>query len=110
MRRLLTCCGICCAGLLLSVETHAQQEAVVEQLAPILAAEDARQWQPQLFERALVAPDSVVRRTAALAAGRIGDLRATPICCRYWSNPIQRYGSRRPLRWACSETRLRSSR
>ena len=57
----------------------AQQQTVVEQLAPLLAAEDARNFQPDLFRRALVAPDSLVRRVAVLAAGRIGDFRATPL-------------------------------
>src|SRR5919198_1476265 len=47
----------------------AQQEAVVEQLAPLLAAEDARDFQPDLYRRALVSPDSLVRRVAALGAG-----------------------------------------
>jgi cyclophilin family peptidyl-prolyl cis-trans isomerase/HEAT repeat protein len=60
---------------------------VVEQLAPVLAAEDARDWQPSLFQRSLVAPDSVVRRVAALAAGRIGDLRATPLLLRTLDQP-----------------------
>ena len=64
-----------------------QEEAIVEQLAPVLAAEDARQWQPELFQRALGAPDSVVRRVAALAAGRIGDLRATPLLLRLLEQP-----------------------
>jgi cyclophilin family peptidyl-prolyl cis-trans isomerase/HEAT repeat protein len=53
----------------------------------VLAAEDARQWRPELFQRALVAPDSVVRRLAALAAGRIGDLRATPLLLRLLEQP-----------------------
>jgi cyclophilin family peptidyl-prolyl cis-trans isomerase/HEAT repeat protein len=57
----------------------AQQEAVVEQLAAVIAAEDARNFQASVFRSALVAPDSVVRRLGALAAGRIGDLRATPL-------------------------------
>jgi cyclophilin family peptidyl-prolyl cis-trans isomerase/HEAT repeat protein len=57
----------------------AQEQTVVEQLAPVLAAEDARDFRPELFQRALVAPDSLVRRLAALAAGRIGDLRATSL-------------------------------
>jgi len=65
--------GFCVPGT-----ARAQEEAVVEQLAPVLAAEDAREWQPELFTRALVAPATVVRRIAAMAAGRIGDLRATP--------------------------------
>jgi cyclophilin family peptidyl-prolyl cis-trans isomerase/HEAT repeat protein len=56
-----------------------QQEAVVEQLAPLLAAEDARDFQPDLYRRALVSPDSLVRRVAAVGAGRIGDQRATPL-------------------------------
>jgi cyclophilin family peptidyl-prolyl cis-trans isomerase/HEAT repeat protein len=55
----------------------AQQEAVVEQLASVLSAEDARNFQPSLFAGALVSPDSLVRRLAAMGAGRIGDRRAT---------------------------------
>jgi cyclophilin family peptidyl-prolyl cis-trans isomerase/HEAT repeat protein len=66
---------------------QAQEEAIVEQLAPVLAAEDARDWQPELFQRALVAPDSGVRRVAAFAAGRIGDLRATPLLLRLLEQP-----------------------
>ena len=65
--------GLVPAGL------RAQQEAIAEQLAPLLAAEDARNFQPELFRRALVAPDSLVRRAAAMSAGRIGDLRATAL-------------------------------
>jgi cyclophilin family peptidyl-prolyl cis-trans isomerase/HEAT repeat protein len=65
----------------------AQDEAEVEQLASVLAAEDARDWQADLFQRALLAPDSLVRRTAALAAGRIGDLRATPLLLRVLDQP-----------------------
>jgi cyclophilin family peptidyl-prolyl cis-trans isomerase/HEAT repeat protein len=58
---------------------RAQQAAVVEQLAPLLAAEDARDFQPELFHRALVSTDSVVRRVAAIGAGRIGDPAAVPL-------------------------------
>ncbi|HEV8455779.1 MAG TPA: peptidylprolyl isomerase [Gemmatimonadales bacterium] len=79
---------LCLAGALLPGSiAWGQEEAVVEQLAPVLAAEDARQWQPELFQRALVAPDSVVRRVAAMAAGRIGDLRATPLLLRLLEQP-----------------------
>ena len=70
-----------------AVPAPAQQEAVVEQLAPVLAAEDARNFQPALFQSALVAPDSVVRRLAAMAAGRIGDARATPLLVPLLSDP-----------------------
>ncbi|HET6796376.1 MAG TPA: peptidylprolyl isomerase [Gemmatimonadales bacterium] len=76
--------GLCCA---LTRNGRAQDAAVVEQLAPVLAAEDARQWQPELFQRVLVAPDSVVRRVAALAAGRIGDPRATPLLLKLLDQP-----------------------
>ena len=65
----------------------AQQEAVVEQLAPVLAAEDARDWRADLFQKALFAPDSEVRRIAALAAGRIGDQRATPLLLQVLDQP-----------------------
>lgn len=82
-------CGlVLLSGMLLAPpRLTAQDEAVVEQLAPVLAAEDARDWQPDLFQRALLAPDSLVRRTAALAAGRIGDLRATPLLLRVLDQP-----------------------
>ena len=76
-----------CAGLLLPPVARAQEEVVVEQLAPVLAAEDARDWKQDLFQRSLLAPDSVVRRVAALAAGRIGDLRATPLLLRTLDQP-----------------------
>ncbi len=69
-------CGVLWLG---GGKAEAQQGTVVEQLAPLLAAEDARDFRPELFRRALVAPDSQVRRVAAMAAGRIGDLQATPL-------------------------------
>ncbi len=79
--------AVACAGLLLPAAARAQAEAVVEQLAPVLAAEDARQWQPELLQRSLLASDSVVRRISALAAGRIGDPRATPLLLRALDEP-----------------------
>ncbi|HEX6105397.1 MAG TPA: peptidylprolyl isomerase [Gemmatimonadales bacterium] len=71
----------------LAAPLAAQQEAVVEQLAPLLAAEDARSFQPELFRRALVSPDSLVRRMGAMSAGRIGDLRATPLVMPLLGDP-----------------------
>jgi len=59
----------------------------VEQLAPVLAAEDAREWRQDLFQRSLLAPDAIVQRVAAIAAGRIGDLRATPLLIRTLDQP-----------------------
>ena len=61
--------GFALAGILvvaLASRAAAQQEAVVEQLASVLAAEDARHFQPALFGSAVVSPDSLVRRLAAL--------------------------------------------
>ena len=80
-------CLCLCALTALPARVRAQDQAGVEQLARILAAEDAREWLPQLFEQSLLAPDSVVRRTAALAAGRIGDFRATPLLLRALEEP-----------------------
>jgi cyclophilin family peptidyl-prolyl cis-trans isomerase/HEAT repeat protein len=77
-----------CLALAASPATvSAQQEAVVEQLASVLAAEDARNFQPALFGSALVSPDSVVRRLAALGAGRIGDRRATSLVVPLLTDP-----------------------
>src|SRR4051812_40745363 len=80
---------LCLSGLLpvRPARLAAQQEAVVEQLAPLLAAEDARDFQPDLYRRALVSPDSLVRRIAAVGAGRIGDLRATPLLVPVLADP-----------------------
>ena len=66
--RALAWCGLV-LGLSIARPLAAQEQSVVEQLAPVLAAEDARDFQSDLFRRALVAPDSLVRRIAALGAG-----------------------------------------
>ncbi len=78
---------LCCTMLFRPSEIRAQQPAIVEELAPVLAAEDKREWQHELFEASLLAPDSVVRRVAATAAGRIGDWRATPLLLRALEQP-----------------------
>ncbi len=85
-------CSLClCASVVPSSHSArtaaAQEEAIVEQLAPLIAAEDARDFKPDLFARGMVAPDSLVRRIAALAAGRIGDLRATPLIVPLLADP-----------------------
>jgi len=53
-----------------------RDEGVVDQLARLLAAADARVYDTALFREALRHPDPFVRRQAALAAGRIGDAQA----------------------------------
>lgn len=65
----------------------AQAEAIVNRLAPILAAEDARDFQDGLLGGALVDPDTLVRRTAIRALGRIGDGRAAPLLLPVLSQP-----------------------
>ena len=51
----------------------------VEELAQILAAEDSRRWDAALFETSLNNPQPLVRRTAAMAIGRVGDWRGTEL-------------------------------
>ncbi len=53
--------------------------AEVEALAPLLMAEDQRVFDTDLFTRSLTNPDPLVRRTAALAIGRIGDRRGVAL-------------------------------
>lgn len=76
------------AGALLPARAaRAQEAAIIEALAPVLAAEDARDFRPELFRRALSAPDSLVRIKAALAVGRIGDPAGTPLLLRLVDDP-----------------------
>src|SRR5437667_382187 len=78
----------CSAGLVLLLAAAApwrravaqqQDEALVGELARLLAAADARAFDAPLFREALHAPDAVVRRQAALGVGRIGDLAGTDL-------------------------------
>ncbi|HEX4575207.1 MAG TPA: peptidylprolyl isomerase [Gemmatimonadales bacterium] len=79
-------CAFSRAALLLAASlvcraAAAQQpdEALVGELARLLAAADARVFDPGLFRETLHHPDSLVRREAALAAGRIGDAAAVEV-------------------------------
>lgn len=56
-----------------------QVEAAVEAIAPVLAAEDARRFDPARFRVALSSADSLVRRVAAVAVGRIHDPAGTAL-------------------------------
>ena len=58
---------------------RAQNETLIEVLAPILEATDARRWDEAVLRRGLAFPDSTVREQAALAAGRLGDPGAVPL-------------------------------
>ena len=64
----------------------AQTEAVIEALAPVLAAEDARRFDAAL-ERGARSPEALVRRTTALAVGRIGDSRGVPLLLTLLADP-----------------------
>ena len=65
----------------------AQTEATVNRLATILAAEDARDFQYALLGGATLDPDTLVRRTAIRALGRIGDPRAVPLLVSVLTQP-----------------------
>lgn len=77
----------CLALLALARPAAAQNATTVEALAPILAAEDARRFDPALFGSSLRSPDSVVQKYAIRALGRIGDPDAVPLLAEYLANP-----------------------
>jgi|CXWL01.1.fsa_nt_gi cyclophilin family peptidyl-prolyl cis-trans isomerase/HEAT repeat protein len=64
---------------LLAAPLTAQDPALVEALAPLLMAEDRRQLDLTAMSRAIGNPDGLVRRTAVVAVGRIGDRRGAPL-------------------------------
>ncbi|MGH7569092.1 MAG: HEAT repeat domain-containing protein, partial [Gemmatimonadales bacterium] len=72
-------CGSSAVLVLLAVlaparaEPQQVTEALVGDLARLLAAADARRFDAPLFHETLRHPEPAVRRQAALAAGRIGD-------------------------------------
>lgn len=66
---------------------RAQDEAVIEALAGILAAYDTRRFTGPLFRAAARHPDPIVRSHAALAMGRIGNPAAARILLRLMSDP-----------------------
>ena len=68
--------SLAACALVLGASTAVAQRGRLETLASLVAAEDARQWDSLLFARALGSPDPLVRRTAVMGAGRIGDARA----------------------------------
>jgi len=65
-----------CAG---ATAAQAQSAAIVEAIAPMLQAEDARNWAGDALEAGTLSAEPVVRRAAALSIGRIGDLRGTAL-------------------------------
>lgn len=65
----------------------AQDEAIVDILADILAAEDSRRFDVQTLRAGSIHPDPIVRRHAALALGRLGDRRGTAMVLRLVADP-----------------------
>ena len=59
----------------------------MDALAYVLAAEDARRWDGDLFQSASNHTDPVVRRHAALALGRIRDPAGVPILLELLTDP-----------------------
>jgi cyclophilin family peptidyl-prolyl cis-trans isomerase/HEAT repeat protein len=74
-------------ALLIPGTARAQDEATVEALAPLLMAEDARQYSAAVFTRGLENPDPLVRRTAAMGIGRIRDRQGTALLLQYQTDP-----------------------
>ena len=65
----------------------AQDGASVEALAPVLAAQDARQWNDAVLRRGVTFADTVVRSRTALAIGRIGDSQGLPLLIDLLDDP-----------------------
>lgn len=66
---------------------RAQDEAIIEPVAGVLAAEDARRFDAPLFGAAARHPSPIVRRHAALAMGRIGNPAAFQPLLELTSDP-----------------------
>ncbi len=66
---------------------RAQDNASVEALAPVLATEDARQWNDPVLRRGVTFADTVVRSRTALAIGRIGDSQGLPLLLTLLDDP-----------------------
>lgn len=65
----------------------AQDQAVVDALAGVLAVEDARLFDPVVLTAAARHPEPMVRRRAGLAIGRIGDAAGTAILLDLLDDP-----------------------
>ncbi len=63
------------------------QDANVETVARILAAEDARRFDAGVLRLALADPDSMVRRVAAQSVGRLRDPRGIPLLAPLLRDP-----------------------
>jgi cyclophilin family peptidyl-prolyl cis-trans isomerase/HEAT repeat protein len=79
---------VCSVALgLLAPPASGQDAALVDALAGILQAEDARQFNDPLLTAGARHPEVLVRQVTALALGRIGDLAAAPILLELLADP-----------------------
>lgn len=60
---------------------------MVEAVAPMISAEDARRWSPEAFNAGVRSPEALVRRVAAMALGRVGDTRGTALLIPLLQDP-----------------------
>ncbi|MFC1639637.1 peptidylprolyl isomerase [Gemmatimonadota bacterium] len=65
----------------------AQDQAIVDAIAGVLAVEDARAFDAELLSTAALHPEPMVRRRAALAIGRIGDPNGTTMLLELLEDP-----------------------
>jgi cyclophilin family peptidyl-prolyl cis-trans isomerase/HEAT repeat protein len=65
----------------------AQDEAVVDELAAVLATEDARRFDSDLLAAAARAQEPIVRRRVALTLGRLRDERGVPLLLELLVDP-----------------------
>ena len=65
----------------------AQDQAIVDAIAGVLAVEDARVFDAEVLAAAALHPEPMVRRRAALAIGRIGDPGGTTILFELLEDP-----------------------
>lgn len=72
----LACLSVCAGGV---PRASAQEAGIAEEIAPLLELEDGRQFASQSLEAGLHSAEPLVRRQAAIAIGRIGDLRGTAL-------------------------------
>ena len=79
--------GLALLLLLIAPCVQAQDNASVEALAPVLATEDARQWNDPVLRRGVTFADTVVRSRTALAIGRIGDPQGLPLLLTLLEDP-----------------------
>lgn len=65
----------------------AQEQAVVPDLAQLLALEDRREFDGGMLRRAARHPEAIVRARSATAIGRIGDRSGTPVLLELLADP-----------------------